>query len=138
MRQGKLTGKVQTVLGIIDADSLGVTLPHEHLFADQTKSFFEPTDVSQRSLAYQPVTLENLSWIKNNVFNNLDDLKLTDEKLAIKEALLYKWAGGDTIVELSSVGFNRDPLGLARISRATGLNVVMGSGYYVARLHPPT
>jgi len=31
MSEGELTGKVQTVLGLIDADSLGVTLPHEHL-----------------------------------------------------------------------------------------------------------
>src|SRR5262249_2626066 len=30
----------------------------------------------------------------------------------------------------------RDPLALARIARATGLNVVMGSGYYVAASHP--
>ena len=30
----------------------------------------------------------------------------------------------------------RDPLALARISRATGLNIVMGAGYYVAAAHP--
>ena len=31
MRQMESTGKVQTVLGVIDADSLGKTLCHEHL-----------------------------------------------------------------------------------------------------------
>ena len=30
----------------------------------------------------------------------------------------------------------RDPLALARVSRATGLNVIMGSGYYVPRSYP--
>ncbi|GAI15922.1 unnamed protein product, partial [marine sediment metagenome] len=63
--------------------------------------------------------------------------RLRDEQLAIKEALLYKRAGGDTIVELIPIGLGRDPLGLARISRATGLNVVMGTGYYTAETHPP-
>ena len=64
-------------------------------------------------------------------------MTLQDEQVAIKEALLYKWAGGDTIVELSNIGLSRDPLGLARIARATGLNVIMGSGYYVGLSHPP-
>ena len=28
-------------------------------------------------------------------------------------------------------GLARDPLALARVARATGLNIIMGSGYYV-------
>ena len=137
MRQEELTGKVQTVLGIIDADSLGVTLPHEHLLTDSSAYFVEPTEASERKLAHEPLTLENLYWVKHHTPPHADSLKLTDEKLAIKEALLYKWAGGDTIVDLSNIGLARDPLGLARIARATGLNVVMGSGYYVGLSHPP-
>ncbi|GAI50177.1 unnamed protein product, partial [marine sediment metagenome] len=57
MRQEELTGKVQTVLGIIDGDSLGVTLPHEHLLSDLTAYFVEPTEASQRKLAHEPVSL---------------------------------------------------------------------------------
>ena len=131
MRQGELTGKVQTVLGIIDADSLGVTLPHEHLIVDALFLSVEPTEATEKRLAHQPITLENLYWVKLHARNHADNLKFTDEKLAIKEALLYKGAGGNTIVELTPIGLARDPLGLARIARATGLNVVMGSGYYV-------
>jgi len=137
MRQKELTGKVQTVLGIIDADSLGVTLPHEHLLLDVSRFFVEPAEASERNLAHQPVTLESLYWVKLHRSNNADNLNLTDEQLAIKEALLYKWVGGDTIVELTPIGLGRDPLGLTRIARATGLNVVMGTGYYTGRIHPP-
>ncbi len=137
MRQEELTGKAQTVLGIIDADSLGVTLPHEHLLMDFSATFVEPTEASERKLAHQPITLENLYWVRLHRSNSAGNLNLTDEQLAIKEALLYKWAGGDTIVELSLRGIARDPLGLARISRATGLNVVMGAGYYIGASHPP-
>ncbi|MFC1984512.1 phosphotriesterase [Chloroflexota bacterium] len=137
MMQEELTGKVQTVLGIINADSLGVTLPHEHLLADLTMYFVEPTEASEKGLAHEPITLENLHWVHLHLENNADNLKLADEKVAIKEALLHRWAGGDTIVELSNIGLSRDPLGLARIARATGLNVVMGSGYYIGLSHPP-
>ncbi|MFC1984719.1 phosphotriesterase-related protein, partial [Chloroflexota bacterium] len=136
MRQEDITGKVQTVLGIVDADSLGVTLPHEHLLCDLTMYFVEPTEASEKGMAHEPISLENLSWIQIHSHNNWDNMRLTDEKLAIKEVLLYRWAGGDTIVELSNIGLSRGPLGLARIARATGLNVVMGSGYYVGLSHP--
>ena len=137
MIQKELVGKVQTVLGLIEADDLGITLPHEHLLTDLSKSFVEPTEASDKLRAHEPVSLENRSWLLVNRNYNLDDCKLTDENLAIKEALYYKRAGGNTIVELSNHGLYRDPLGLARISRATGLNVVMGSGYYYHATHPP-
>ena len=138
MRQEVLTGKVQTVLGIIDADCLGVTLPHEHLLMERSLfRFTQPTAASERGLAQQPITLENLYWGRLHGGLLLGRISLTDEQLAIKEALLYKWAGGDTIVDVTPSGLCRDPLGLARIARATGLNVVMGSGYYRGGEHPP-
>ena len=137
MRRVELVGKVQTVLGIIDGDSLGVTLPHEHLLLDATAFFVEPTEASQRKLAHELVSLENLYWVKPHCLSHMDNMKLTDEQLAIKEAMLYKLAGGDTIVEMTNIGIHRDPLGLSRIARATGLNIVMGAGYYRAESHPP-
>ena len=126
MRQEELTGRVQTVLGIIDADDLGVTLPHEHLLHDGSSSLVEPTDATEKRLVHQPITLENLYWVKVHQFSikHLDNLKMMDEKLLIKEVLLYKRAGGDTIVALDN---NRDPLGLVRIAQATGLNIVTSS-----------
>ena len=136
MKQTNLTGKAQTVLGAIDCKSLGITLTHEHLILDGSIWFIEPTEATERGLAHQPVSLENLWWVRSHPLGNLDDGKILDEKLAIKEALLYKWAGGKTIVELTNIGLARDPLGLARIARATGLNIIMGAGYYVALSHP--
>ena len=59
------------------------------------------------------------------------------KKLAIKEAVRFKLAGGCTIVEMSSIGLSRDPLGLARISRATGLNIIMGTGFYLGASQSP-
>ena len=68
---------------------------------------------------------------------NLDNLRLTDEQVAADEIQLFKHAGGSTVIDPTPKTLARDPLALARIARATGLNVVMGSGYYVAASHPP-
>ena len=40
MKQTELVGKVQTVLGLIDAESLGVTSTHEHLLSDMSGGWF--------------------------------------------------------------------------------------------------
>ena len=124
-------GKAQTVLGLINPDRLGITSIHEHLLADLSVFFKEPAEASAREIAHQPLSLENLYIVRYNCNDNLDNLRLTDENLAVKEAMRFKLAGGCTIVEMSSIGLSRDPMGLARISRATGLNIIMGTGFYL-------
>lgn len=137
MNKADLAGKIQTVLGLISPEDLGITLAHEHLLIDMRFFFKEPDAASERFMAHQPVSLENLGWVRYHFLSSLDNIRLTDEELAIREALLYKHAGGNSIVELTSIGMSRNPLGLARISRATGLNIIMGTGYYLEEAWPP-
>ena len=132
MAISKIAGKVQTVLGVIESENLGATLIHEHLFIDGKCLFAEPEGASERALAYEPVDWHNLSWLRYHPYENLDNMRLLDEQEAIDEATLFKKAGGGTIVDVTITGIGRDPKGIARVSRATGLNVVMGSGYYTA------
>jgi len=132
-----LIGKVITVLGLINGQELGFTHPHEHLLIDMSVYFTEPSEASVRVLAHQLVTLETLGWIRYNTRYNIDCQCLNDESIAIEELMRFKLAGGKTLVELTSKGIGRDPLALARISRATGVNVVMGAGYYIAASHSP-
>ena len=131
------SGQAQTVLGPVAAEAMGITLPHEHLLIDFEVMFKEPVTGSERGLARQPVGLANLGWVRQNFSSNLDNLQLLDETVARDEALLFKHAGGRTLVDPTNRGLARDPLALARIARATGLNIIMGSGYYVAAAHPP-
>lgn len=137
MIKKELQNKVQTVLGLINPEELGVTLPHEHFLIDTSTWFKKPITNTEKRLAYQPVSLENLGWVRYHPQNSLDNMKLTDEQLAIKESLRYKNAGGKSIVDLTPIGIGRDPLALVRISKATGLNIIMGSGYYVKQSIPP-
>src|SRR5438105_4925237 len=76
-------------------------------------------------------------WAVRPNFNaNLDNLRLLDEQTALDEITLFRRAGGQTVIDPTNASLSRDPLALTRISRATGLNIVMGAGYYVAAAHP--
>jgi phosphotriesterase-related protein len=130
-------GHVQTVLGPIAHEAIGITLPHEHLLIDFEVMFVEPAAAADKGRAWEPVSLANLGWVRQNFNANLDNLRLVDEQTARDEILLFKDAGGATVVDPTPRTLGRDPLALARIARATGLNVVMGAGYYVAASHPP-
>ncbi len=137
LKQTDLARKVQTVLGPVDPDSLGITLYHEHLLTSLVAWYEEPVEASEKGMARQPVSTENMWWIRTHRPNNLDNCQLGDEQTAIDEAMQFKVSGGGTIAEVSNIGLARDPLGLKQIALATGLNIIMGSGYYIGASHPP-
>jgi phosphotriesterase-related protein len=101
---------VQTVLGPVDSADLGFTLPHEH---------------TQIALWHIP--------------NRWDYWELTaDEPVITAELEAYREAGGGTLVDVTPLGMGRDPAWLVRLARATGLHLVMGSGWYRDAYYPPT
>jgi phosphotriesterase-related protein len=129
---------IQTVLGPIEPDALGITLPHEHLLTSLAPRFVEPADEVGRRLAREPVTLRNLSWVRRNYLSSLDNLTLGPESLAIEEVAQFRAAGGGTIVDASSIGLRGDLAAIARIATATGVNVVVATGYYTYDFHAPS
>ena len=131
-----LTGLAQTVLGPVRPEELGPTMTHEHVLIDFTSILQPPEDPSNPGPAFEPVSMENLGWVSYNYFSNRDNLLLKDEETAIRELMLYKRAGGGTLVEASTIGLSRDPRGLRRIAKAAGVNIVMGAGFYVDDVHP--
>jgi len=136
MPASEISGKIQTVLGPIEPEKLGITMPHEHILSDSSIWCTELITATDRYLAQQQVSIQNLGWVHMNYTKNLDNLQLLDEDTAIKELLIYKRNGGKTVVDVTPKDTGRDPLGLARIARATGLNVIMGTAYYFASAHP--
>ena len=130
-----IVGKVQTVQGPIDASEVGATITHEHLLINFIPVLQELTGASNLKRMLEPVSLENLWWVRHYWNSSIDNLRLLDVEVAIDEAREFYTAGGSTIVDVTSIGIGRDPLALQRISRATGLNVVMGGGHYVYLTH---
>jgi predicted metal-dependent phosphotriesterase family hydrolase len=100
--------RVMTVSGPIPPDKLGFTLPHEH------------TGISL--------------W---HVANRWDYWELTpDEDLIIEELRDYRRRGGGTLVDLTPPGVGRDPDRLRRLASASGVNIVMGCGWYREAYYP--
>ncbi len=125
------------MLGPIEPGHAGATLTHEHLLCSLVPYAEPPATATEAGWVDAPITMDRLGWIHRRKYVNREVLRLHDERLATAEAREFALAGGGTIVDVTSRGIGRDPLGLARISRATGLNVVMGASYYVPRAHPP-
>ncbi len=130
-------GSVQTVLGLVPPEELGTTLMHEHILSDLSQIAAPPSEASERELFYQPLSHSNVGLVRFYSRPNADSMRLSDIPTAIEELNLYRQYGGSSVVEVSSLGLGRDPVGLARISRATGVHIIMGSSYYVDAAHPP-
>ncbi len=130
-------GMVQTVLGPVDPAGIGVTMMHEHILATAPHIAVPPEDPAARAVFEAPLDFDVLRAIRFGGRANRANCGLEDEGLAADELARYARAGGRTVVDATSRGIGRDPKGLARIAKATGLHIVMGSSWYVASTHPP-
>ncbi len=132
-----MSTNVQTVLGPMTSDSMGTTLMHEHLLMSFASWHHPPKTASRMILRDAPVSLSILGELRMDPFVNLDNLQQYDIDLAAREVQQFADLGGRTVLDPTNRGIGRDPRALAAISRRTGLNVVMGSGYYLEVSHPP-
>ena len=105
-----LVGKVQTVLGLINPEVMGITITHEHLLVDEAHLFHEPHDPEKKATFYAPLSMEVLSRMYYAGHSNLESTTMLDEELAIEEAMHYKRAGGKTLLEVSSIGLKRNQM----------------------------
>ncbi|GAA6065471.1 phosphotriesterase-related protein [Tachysurus ichikawai] len=130
-----LSGKVQTVLGLIDPEQLGRTMTHEHLTMTFECSYVPPAPGHQdNSLA--PIQLKNVHWLQQNPYSHRENLLLCQEIEAVQDELVcFKKAGGGTIVENTTTGITRDLPALRQLAKDTGVNIVAGAGYYVDVTH---
>lgn len=128
--------KLKTVCGSINRDELGTVTTHEHVLLDLTAFYHELPVPGIDDPASQKVEMWNLGILSRDCYALKDNLLLDNEKLAVEELNFFKRAGGDTVVDASLPGIGRDPQALKRISEATGLNIIMGTGFYVGETHP--
>ena len=124
---------IQTVLGPIEADTLGVTSMHEHVFVDATVWLTPPREPYPDD---PMVTMENLGFVRWNLLSLRDNLIIDDPEIAVTELNRFAAMGGTGLVDLTSEGFGRRVEQLVEISERTGLHIMAGTGYYVHDAHP--
>ena len=136
-RTGVQSGLVRTVLGPVPVEEMGVTLMHEHVVLDTSSWWKRPCCATEIGLAERPLDTSMLGDLRMNPFLNRDNCGLLDARVAIEELQHFVEYGGRTVVDPTNVGIGRDPSALQRISRRTGLHIVMGAGFYLEPSHPP-
>jgi phosphotriesterase-related protein len=92
--------EVITVLGTMSPDLMGVTQTHEHLILD--------------AMGHYP----NYEYV------------IDDEDLVANEVQEFLSRGGKTICDVTLDEIGRNPEALVRLSKRTGLNILMGCGWY--------
>ncbi len=121
-----LAGKIQTVSGPVDPSALGVTLMHEHIFIDfKAPPAMMPAPTGIHVLKDSQPAARGMGG------------GLTNYAESLGEIAEFRKIGGGTIVDVTNFGLTRDPEALLRASKESGLNVVMGAGWYQKQLHPP-
>ena len=125
---------IMTVNGTIDAKAAGYVLPHEHLLIDLLVFCQKPADPT---IPYdQKLTMDKLIYVKKDPYLIFDNAVIDEVDVAIQEMKRCKALGIDTVVDVTLDTIARDPLKLKRISDESGMNIVMGAGYYVGAAHP--
>lgn len=132
-----LSGKVQTVLGLIEPSNLGRTLTHEHLSMTFDCAYCPPPTCHE-VISKEPIIMKNLFWLQKNPYSHKENLQLNQEMEAIREELLhFKAHGGGAMVENTTYGISRNVQALRWLAEETGVHIIAGAGFYVDATHTP-
>lgn len=102
-------GKINTVAGEISGEQLGITYSHEHLITHPPKF----------------------------VIDEDPDLHLDDIDKAVKELEYFSMAGGNTIVEMTTIDYGRDIDSLRMIAARAPVHIIVPTGFLKGLYHAP-
>lgn len=126
---------IETVLGSISEDKLGVCSSHEHIFIDmrgcvditgnEGESFYSKVDMSNRCECFK----DPYGILDNALLSGVDD--------AVEELRFFKKYGGNTVIDCTLDEIGRDPIALKEVSERSGVNIILGCGHYYHKAHFP-
>lgn len=99
-------GHFRTVLGDVEADKIGITYTHEHVYCNPHTAKEDPT------------------------------LAITNIESSIEELKSFKEAGGSALVEGTVIDYGRNPEKMAYASEKSGVHLIATTGYYLYNYHP--
>ena len=77
------------------------------------------------------MSIPDTYFVRQFPYHFKDNLQFSDDDAVLESLKEYKRLGGGTVVEVSTVGLQRDVERCAKLGENSGLNVIMGTGYYV-------
>ena len=101
------TGEIITVTGVIAPEELGITQTHEHI------------------------------WLNAYDHYKSYGIVFEDEDMMVQELGEFRSRNGSSMVEVTTVEIGRDPAMLRKISERSGVNIIMGCGWYREFAYPP-
>jgi phosphotriesterase-related protein len=115
--------KIRTVLGDIPSDDVGNIMMHEHVLFDISLPESNKNHISK-------ITTKD-RWQVNYLSNrNPENACQKDIATAVDELGFFRQDGGSLIVDQSVFGLDRDPEGLAKVSKLSGVHIVASAGCY--------
>lgn len=124
-RNASRVRSIRTVLGDVDATTVGDCLMHEHVLFD----IVPPGTSGDRDAPIELGTRWQINYRSNEHPNNAHQ---QDVDVAGAEVRDFVETGGSLIVDQSIFGLARDPHGLRQVSRASGAHIVACAGTYTA------
>ena len=122
--------KIQTVLGQIDVEDLGVTMAHDHLITGLPP--YPSEDPRHKEILNAAVTPMNRDDILRAPYASIKNQFLDEPEVTINELSYYTKLGGKSIIDPLPGNCGRDPILTEYISRKTGVNVIASTGVYYA------
>lgn len=120
---------VRTVLGDVPAADIGTVMFHEHVLFD----IVPPGTTGDREAAIEMHNRWQVNYRSNETPANAHQ---RDPDIAADELRHFATDGGNLIVDQSVGGLARDPEGLARVARSSGVHVVACAGSYTVAYLP--
>lgn len=126
--------KIMTVLGPIAPEELGFTSMHEHImFQGDVLARRLRCQIPENNLPVaedDKVCLENVGLLLKNSIMAWDALVQEDEDVMTGECLDFKNSGGNAILEVSVPGIQLDTASIRRVSKRSGVHVIVSTGFY--------
>ena len=126
---------IQTVLGPISEDALGVCSSHEHIFIDM-RGCVDVTG-NEPPIFREKINMSNRAEVFSDPYAILDNALLEGIDDAVCEMEYFKAHGGNTIVDCTLDEIGRDPIALKEVSERSGVNIIVGCGHYYHQAHHP-
>ncbi len=129
-----MKGYVQTILGQVKKEDMGITLPHEHLFNDLSSCVDEPFYEYSKLIKDEKVSPKIAYGLRYDPYCNQDNMaeKEIDDVICEVQNLLS--VGGRTLVDATgSRSIGRNVPKMVAVAEATGLNVIAATGRYLSK-----